>query len=171
MNQAINIYLLGFMGSGKSYLGKLLAERLQYSFIDMDAYLEAKESKTISDIFKESGEGVFRKLERDYLTASGDFEKTVIATGGGCPCFYDNMEWMDISGRTIYLKTPTAILVDRLQKETAHRPLLVGKTKEELGIFIDDKLRERAPYYEQAKIIFEYQTGKEGVEELMEFLK
>ena len=171
MNQAINIYLLGFMGSGKSYLGKLLAERLQYSFIDMDAYLEAKEGETISDIFKEGGEVAFRKLERDYLTASGDFEQTVIATGGGCPCFYDNMEWMDISGLTIYLKTPTAILVNRLHQETAHRPLLAGKSKKELHAFIDSKLQERGPYYEQAQIIFEYQTGKEGVEEIMEYLK
>ena len=171
MSQANNIYLIGFMGCGKSYLGKLLAEHLEYSFVDMDAYLEAEEGKTISEIFKEGGEGVFRKLERDYLTASGDFEKTVIATGGGCPCFYDNMEWMDISGQTIYLKTPTAILVDRLQQETAHRPLLAGKSKQELSIFIDGKLQERAPYYEQAQIIFDYQTGKEGVEELMEYLK
>ena len=159
------------MGCGKSYLGKLLAERLQYSFVDMDAYLEAKEGKTISDIFKEGGEGAFRKLERDYLTASGDFERTVIATGGGCPCFYDNMEWMDISGQTIYLKTPIAILVNRLHKETTHRPLLAGKSKKELHAFIDSKLQERAPYYEQAQIIFEYQTGKEGVEEIMEYLK
>ena len=159
------------MGCGKSYLGKLLAKRLQYDFIDMDAYLEAKEGKTISQIFREDGEGAFRKLERDYLTASGDFEKTVIATGGGCPCFYDNMEWMDVSGQTIYLKTPTAILVERLQKETAHRPLLAGKSKEELAEFIDTKLAERAAYYEQAQIIFEYQTGEEGVEELMEYLR
>ena len=159
------------MGCGKSYLGKLLAERLQYNFIDMDTYLEAKESKTISQIFKEGGEGAFRKLERDYLTASGDFEKSVIATGGGCPCFYDNMEWMDLSGQTIYLKTPTAVLVDRLQKETAHRPLLAGKSKKELAAFIDGKLEERAPYYEQAQIIFEYRTGEEGVEELMAYLE
>ncbi len=171
MSQPTNIYLIGFMGCGKSYLGKLLAKRLQYDFIDMDAYLEAKESKTIAQIFKEGGEGAFRKLERDYLTASGDFEKTVIATGGGCPCFYDNMEWMDVSGQTIYLKTPTAVLVNRLQSETAHRPLLAGKSKKELAEFIEAKLLERAPYYEQAQIIFEYQTGREGVEELMEYLE
>ncbi len=158
------------MGCGKSYLGKLLAKKLEYNFIDMDDYLEAKESKTISQIFKEEGEGAFRKLERDYLTASGDFEKTVIATGGGCPCFYDNMEYMDISGQTIYLKTPTAVLLHRLQKETSHRPLLADKSKEELTAYIDSKLQERASYYEQAQIIFERQTGIEGVEELMKYL-
>ena len=165
-----NIYLLGFMGCGKSYLGKRLAEHLNWQFLDMDAYLEAKESKTIAQIFVEGGEALFRELEKNYLTATADFEKTVIATGGGCPCFYDNMEWMDVSGRTIYLKTPVPILVERLQAETAHRPLLAGKTKQELSDFIAAKLAERAPIYEQAQVIFEYRTGREGVAELLEIL-
>jgi len=158
------------MGCGKSYLGKRLAEKLNWQFMDMDAYLEGKESKTISQIFAEGGEPLFRELEKNYLTATADFEKTVIATGGGCPCFHDNMEWMDISGQTIYLKTPVPILVERLQAETAHRPLLANKTKEELAAFIEAKLAERAPIYEQAQVVFEYQTGREGVTELLEIL-
>ena len=166
-----NIYLIGFMGCGKSYIGRQLAERLAYNFVDMDAYLESKEGKTISQIFQEGGEALFRQLERDYLTASGDFENTVIATGGGCPCFHDNMEWMDVNGQTVYLKTTTPILVDRLQAETAHRPLLAGKSRAELAMFIDKKLQERGPYYEQAQVIFEYQTGIEGAEELSFLLK
>jgi len=165
-----NIYLLGFMGCGKSYLGKRLAEHLNWQFLDMDAYLEAKEGKTITQIFAEGGESLFRELEKNYLTATADFDNAVIATGGGCPCFYDNMEWMDVSGRTIYLKTPTSILVERLQAETAHRPLLAGKTKQELTAFIEAKLAERAPIYEQAQVIFEYQTGREGVTELLEMI-
>jgi len=165
-----NIYLLGFMGCGKSYLGKRLAEHLNWQFMDLDAYLEAKESKTITQIFTEGGEALFRELEKNYLTATADFEHTVIAKGGGCPCFYDNMEWMDVSGRTLYLKTPIPILVERLQAETAHRPLLAGKTKQELSDFIAAKLAERAPIYEQAQVVFEYQTGKEGVAELLEML-
>lgn len=148
-------------------MGKQLAEQLQWNFIDLDAYLEAKEGKTISQIFEEGGEKLFRQLERDYLTATGDFEKTVIATGGGCPCFFDNMEWMDVNGQTIYLKTSVPILVERLQAETAHRPLLVGKSKAELTAFIEQKLEERKGYYEQAQVIFEYKTGKEGIQELL----
>ena len=113
-NSLTRIHLIGFMGSGKSYLGKQLAKELQWNFIDLDTYLENKEAKTITQIFEEGGEALFRQLERDYLTATGDFEKTVIATGGGCPCFYDNMEWMDVSGQTVYLKTPVSILVNRI---------------------------------------------------------
>ena len=158
------------MGSGKSYLGKQLAKELQWNFIDLDTYLENKEAKTITQIFEEGGEALFRQLERDYLTATGDFEKTVIATGGGCPCFYDNMEWMDVSGQTVYLKTPVSILVNRLQTETDHRPLLAGKSEQELTVFIAHKLAERTGYYEQAQHTFEYQTGLEGVEELANLL-
>ncbi len=170
-NSPIRIYLIGFMGSGKSYLGKQLAEQLQWKFIDLDAYLESKESKTISQIFEEGGEALFRQLEKDYLTATGDFEKTVIATGGGCPCFYDNMEWMDVIGQTIYLKTPVSILVKRLQSETEHRPLLAGKSNKELSDFIEQKLKERKAYYEQAQVIFEYRSGTEGVKELADLLR
>jgi len=167
-NSPSRIYLIGFMGCGKSYMGKQLAEQLQWNFVDLDDYLETKEGTTISQIFEKGGESLFRQLERDYLTATGDFEKTVIATGGGCPCFFDNMEWMDVSGQTIYLKTPVPILVERLQAETAHRPLLAGKSKEELTTFIDQKLEERKGYYEQAQIVFEYRTGIEDVKALME---
>lgn len=167
---ATRIYLIGFMGSGKSFMGKQLAQELNYQFIDLDDYLETKEGKTISQIFKEGGEATFRQLERDYLTASGEFEKTVFATGGGCPCFYDNMEWMDVNGQTIYLKTPITILVERLKAETEHRPLLAGKSKVELAAFIEQKLNHRKAYYEQAQVIFNYQTGQEGAAELLQLL-
>lgn len=167
MSPSTNIYLIGFMGCGKSYMGKRLAKQLNRNFIDLDTFLEDKEGKSIAQIFEEGGESLFRQLERDYLTATSDFENTVIATGGGCPCFFDNMEWMDVSGQTIYLKTPTPILVERLQSETAHRPLLANKSTAELTGFIVQKLVERSPIYQQAQIVFEYETGKEGVEELM----
>lgn len=168
---ATRLYLLGFMGSGKSHIGRQLAERLQWQFLDLDDYLEEKEGTTITQIFKKQGEAKFRQLERDYLTRTGLLEKTVFATGGGCPCFYDNMEWMDVNGQTIYLKTPISILVDRLQAETAHRPLLAQKSKEELAAFIQQKLAERKFYYEQAQVIFEYQTGREGASDLLKLLR
>jgi len=165
-----NIYLIGFMGSGKSHLGKQLAQELGWDFLDMDDFLEANEGMTISQIFAEGGESLFRDLERNYLHATYDFSKTVIATGGGAPCFFDNIDWMNKNGQTIYLKTPVAILVDRLKKETAHRPLLAGKTTEALSQFISSKLTERSPFYEQATIIFDYKTGLETAADLLKYL-
>lgn len=158
------------MGCGKSYIGKRLAQQLGYEFIDMDDYLEAKEGMTISQIFAEGGESLFRKLEQSYLHATYDFEKTIIATGGGAPCFFDNIDWMNQHGQTIYLKTPVSILVNRLKKETAHRPLLADKTDQELEAFITKKLKERSLFYEQASTIFKYQTGQEDVIDLLQII-
>ena len=103
------------MGSGKSYLGQRLANILNWDFVDMDAYLEAQEGKTISQIFEESGEPFFRALEKKYLHSTLNFDKTIVATGGGAPCFFDNIQWMKQHGQTIYLKTPTTVLVNRLK--------------------------------------------------------
>lgn len=158
------------MGSGKSYMGKDLAQQLGWDFLDMDDFLEANEGMTISQIFAEGGESLFRNLERNYLHATYDFSKTVIATGGGAPCFFDNIDWMNKNGQTIYLNTPVSILVDRLKKETAHRPLLAGKTTTELSEFISSKLMERSSFYEQAGIIFDYETGLENATDLLEYL-
>ena len=165
-----NIYLLGFMGCGKSYMGKSLAQQLGWEFLDMDDFLEANEGMTISQIFAEGGETLFRKLEQNYLHATYDFSETVIATGGGAPCFFDNMDWMNQNGQTIYLKTPVSILVERLKKETTHRPLLAGKTTVELSQFIRNKLVERSPFYEQARVIFDYKTGLETSTDLLKKL-
>ena len=156
------------MGSGKSYLGKQLAAALNYDFLDLDAFLEANEGMSISRIFKEGGESLFRGLECNYLQATIDFKQTVIATGGGTPCFFDNMTWMKANGLTVYLKTPVDLLVQRLMAETAHRPLLAGKTKGEMTQFIKAKLAERQFYYEQGQVLFEYKTGKETVADLLE---
>ena len=167
MPETKNIYFLGFMGSGKSYLGKQLAQKLNWSFLDMDAFLEEEEKKSISHIFAQSGESHFRKLERHYLHRTAHFQQTIIATGGGAPCFFDNMDWMNKHGLTIYLKTPVSILAERLKTETNHRPLLAGKNREELEAFIEKKLTTRNPFYEKAQCIFEYKNGREGVEELL----
>lgn len=165
-----NIYLVGFMGCGKSFMGKALAQSLGWEFLDMDDFLEANEGMTISQIFAEGGESLFRELEKSYLHATYDFENTVIATGGGAPCFFDNMDWMNTNGTTIYLDTPVTILVERLKKETAHRPLLANKTKEELSDFIQQKLVERAPFYKKSTTIFTYQTGLETPADLLAHL-
>lgn len=169
--QPDKIYLIGFMGCGKSYIGQQLAQLLNWDFLDMDDFLEANEGMSISQIFAEGGESLFRELERNYLQATYDFENTVIATGGGAPCFFDNMDWMNANGTTTYLKTPISILVDRLKSETNHRPLLAGKTNAQLNDFISLKLAERSPFYEQAQYIFEYKTGKENGATLLDLLK
>jgi len=159
------------MGCGKSYIGKGLAEQLGWEFLDMDDFLEANEGMTISQIFAEGGESLFRQLERNYLHATYDFTNTVIATGGGAPCFFDNVDWMNENGQTIYLDTPVSILVERLKSETAHRPLLAGKTDLQLTEFISQKLTERQQFYQQAQHIFEYKTGKENANSLIAFLQ
>ena len=169
--QADKIYLIGFMGCGKSYIGKQLAQSLGWEFLDMDDFLEAKEGMSISQIFAEGGATLFRKLEQNYLHATYDFKNTIIATGGGVPCFFDNIDWMNTNGATIYLKTPVPILFDRLKSETNHRPLLAGKTDAQLKEFIANKLSERNPFYEQAQNIFEYKTGKENAGSLLEILE
>lgn len=169
-NTTQNIYLLGFMGCGKSYIGKGLAQKLGWEFLDMDDFLEANEGMTISQIFAEGGEKLFRELERNYLHATYDFNQTVIATGGGAPCFFDNIDWMNANGQTIYLNAPVEVLVNRLKKETAHRPLLAGKTNKELTQFITNKLAERNIFYKQASVIFDYKTGLESADDLFNYL-
>jgi len=158
------------MGCGKSYMGKAIAQSLGWDFLDMDDFLEVNEGMTISQIFAEGGESLFRELEKSYLRATYDFENTVIATGGGAPCFYDNMDWMNANGTTIYLETPLAVLVERLKKETDHRPLLANKTTEELSDFIHKKLTERSPFYNQANTVFTYQSGRETPADLLAHL-
>ena len=159
------------MGSGKSYMGKALADALGWDFLDADTFLEHNEKRSISQIFAEDGEAHFRQLEQFYLKITQDFHQTIIGTGGGAPCFFDNIQWMNQHGQTIYLKTPTPILVNRLKTETANRPLLTGKSDQELVAFIDQKLADRSRFYEQAQIIFEYRTGLENAKDLLDLLK
>lgn len=159
----MKIYLIGFMGSGKSHVGKQIAAQMGCLFMDLDDYLEQQEGRSISDIFAIEGEATFRKLEQKYLMELSQLKDVVIATGGGTPCFFDNLEQMKQVGLTIYLKTPVDILVERLRAETAHRPLLAGKTIAELKDFIAVKLEERAAVYENASVIFEVRNSREDV--------
>ena len=143
------------MGSGKSHTGKSLAQLLNVDFIDLDEQLVKAEGKSISRIFEEQGEEAFRQLEQGQLQSLSDIADAVIATGGGTPCFFDNMEWMNQNGLTIYLKADDALLAQRLKNETDQRPLIKGLTDQDLLDFIRKKLDERNPDYQQARIIFE----------------
>ncbi|MFV0469346.1 MAG: shikimate kinase [Dysgonomonas sp.] len=149
------IFLIGYMGVGKTTLGKGLAKTLNYEFIDMDQYIQSRYLKTIAQLFDEFGEEGFRKIENKILEEVSDIEDVVISTGGGTPCFYNNMERMNQKGKTVYLKADPHILTQRLIHCKDKRPLLKDKTDEELFEFVQTNLEKREPYYSQAKYIFD----------------
>ena len=149
------IYLVGYMGSGKTTIGGKLAKKLNFQFIDVDHFIENRQRKTINEIFSEKGEDAFRLMEHNALEEISLFENIVISTGGGAPCFYNNMELMNKSGFTIYLKTSPKELTKRLSKNKNDRPLLREKTPEEMQAFITENLEKRNYYYNQAQLIFD----------------
>jgi shikimate kinase len=149
----MRIYLIGYMGSGKSTIGRKLSVIMGLTFIDLDKYIEERYFKAIPVIFAEEGEVAFREKERISLTEVSQFENVVIGTGGGAPCFFDNMEMINRSGITIYIAPDNEILANRLQKSKTERPLIAGKSKDELSAFIAEALQKRSPFYEKAKII------------------
>jgi len=145
------IFLIGYMGSGKSTVGKLLANKLGYSFIDMDAQIEAQQFKTIAQIFSELGEDKFRLLEQKCLHEVSEFDNVVISTGGGTSCFFDNISYMNANGLTVYLKFTAQELAERLGgSHVAKRPVLGNRQGDELLQFISEGLAKREPYYIQA---------------------
>jgi shikimate kinase len=149
----MRIFLIGFMGCGKTTLGKKLASRLGYPFIDLDHQLERDAGLSITEYFAAHGEEAFRKFENQVLKHTPYAEDCVIATGGGAPCYYDNMEVMNSMGQTVYIEMPAWALAKRLEHGKHKRPLLKDMNEEELIAFISAKLLEREPYYKQAKYI------------------
>lgn len=148
------IFIIGYMGSGKTTVGKRLAKSLSLSFVDLDAYIENKYRKTIPALFEEKGEDGFRKIEGQSLREVAEFEDVVISTGGGTPCFFDNMEVMNRAGLTIYLEAHPEDLADHLLASKTVRPLIAGKSREELIPFITEHLARRESHYRKAKIIY-----------------
>jgi shikimate kinase len=154
-NAIERIYLIGFMGCGKSTMGKALAQSMGWQFADLDDLFEKKHGMTISDFFKAQGEEGFRNAERDMLTDSFMMDRMVLATGGGAPCFFDNMERMNRNGLAIYLKLPPLALVKRLHNGKHSRPLIADKSDDEMLGFITQKLAEREPFYNKATLVIE----------------
>lgn len=147
------IFLIGFMGSGKTTFGKKLASLTDRPFYDLDEEITHKIGMCISDYFLKYGEDEFRKQEKEALHELARVQEGIIATGGGTPCFYDNMKWMKSKGITIYLNMPAKALLSRLSgKEREKRPLLQGKDDSQLLTYINTTLTERDPYYQQADI-------------------
>lgn len=147
------IFLIGFMGSGKTTLGKQLASKLGYRFIDQDEVIEQKCQMTISEIFAKHGEDEFRIVENKVLQDLVKNENCVIATGGGAPCFHNNMELMNNGGFTIYIKVDPEIIVQRLKVAHTSRPLIKDKSEAELLEYTQQKLTERSPFYSRSKLI------------------
>jgi shikimate kinase len=155
----MHIFLLGFMGTGKSHWGKAVAHEKGLAFFDLDTLIEEKEGKTIAQIFTQEGEDSFRKKEADSLRSlSSHPQGMMVSTGGGTPCFYDNMTWMNQHGVTIFLQASPEFVVRNIAKEKAHRPLITHLSDRELLIFTDKKMHERLPFYSRAQYTLNAET-------------
>lgn len=148
------IFLIGYMGSGKTTLGKALARSMHLEFIDLDWYIEERFHKSIAEIFAERGENGFRRIEQSMLHEVGEFENVIIAAGGGTPCFFDNVDYMNRIGKTVFLDASVQVLFSRLKVAKTKRPLLAGKADDELIRIISSALEERLPYYAKASYHF-----------------
>ncbi len=145
------IIIIGYMGAGKTTVGRALAAELGIEFYDLDWYIESRMRKTVKQLFDEVGEEGFRKIEHNMLHEVAEFENVVISCGGGTPCFFDNMAYMNQQGDTVYLKANPEILYKHLKMGKSVRPLLLNKTPEEVQVFITEQLADREPYYSRAK--------------------
>ena len=162
----MNIFLVGLPASGKTTLGKKLARLLDFEFLDTDDLIKKRERVSIEDIFDKRGESAFRLLEKEVLDSLMGSKNKVISTGGGLPCFHDNMGRMNELGTTIFLNVPIVDLHKRLGHDgKENRPLTRGKNDQELLEFLEKKYQERSPFYNQAKIIL--QGNKIDVDQIM----
>ncbi len=147
------IFLIGFMGSGKSTISRKLAKLLGYEVMDLDRLIELKEGMSIDDYFHRYGEDAFRQREYEMLRHMNYPEKVVLATGGGTPCHFDNMDWMNSNGITIYISLNVPSLVSRLKNAKSGRPAIKDLGEDELKNFITNKLAEREKFYSKAKFM------------------
>ena len=173
----IRIFLTGYMGAGKTTLGKAFARKLNLPFVDLDWYMEERFHKTVGELFVERGEAGFRELEKNMLHEVGAFEDVVISTGGGAPCFFDNMDVMNRNGKTVFLNVHPDVLFRRLRVAKQQRPILQGKQDDELKEFIIRALEKRTPFYSQAQYVFnadeleDRSQIEKSVEKLRDLLK
>jgi shikimate kinase len=149
----MKIFLIGFMGCGKTTLARKLAAKQGFELVDLDHEIERLTGTTVADYFSVHGEDAFRKLESDTLKNYPYAENCVIATGGGAPCYFDNMDWMNENGVTVYIELSAVSLAKRLEKGMAKRPLLRNLSEEGVVHFIEGKLEERNVFYQRAKLI------------------
>lgn len=144
------LFILGYMGSGKTTFGKALSEATGLRFIDLDFYIEQRFHASVREIFAKHGEEGFRRIERDMLHEVGGFEDTIISCGGGTPCFFDNVDFMNAMGNTLWLQASRESLFSRLIRKREKRPLLAGRSDDEIREIIDRQLIAREPFYSKA---------------------
>jgi shikimate kinase len=165
----MKIFLIGFMGSGKTYWGKKLSEKLTLPFFDLDEQIESHEGKAITQIFADDGEEYFRLLEKDTLhIITESHDSFIMAAGGGTPCYFNNIEFMNKTGTTVWINTPVDLLFERLIKDKAERPLIKNLDDAQLRSFIIKKFSDRKIYYEQAEMIVD--ENEKSLEKILEKL-
>ncbi len=149
----MRIYLIGFMGAGKTHVGKLLSKKLGIPFFDLDDLIVNQQGRSINQIFEDEGEEYFRITERDVLrSTTKENASMVLSCGGGAPCFFNNIDYMNRHGTTVWLDLPSQILLGRLRQDKDKRPLLKDFNDEELKAYIIRKNADRKIYYERAKL-------------------
>ena len=152
MEKTQRVALIGFMGAGKTFMGQKLAKKLSFPFLDLDDYIAQKEKKTIPEIFQLYGEQQFREIEHSHLKSlCASKQNTVLSTGGGTPCFFNNINLLNESFQTVYLERKESFLFDILREEKEKRPLISKKNDTELAQYIHETLKKRSVFYSCAK--------------------
>jgi len=164
---------MGFMGAGKTTLGKALAKDLGVSFIDLDQYIERRYMKSVSQIFATKGEQGFREIESRMLREVGDFDDVIVSCGGSTPLIGDNMEYMLQHGQTVYLRCNNDTLLNRLKVARSQRPLIASKSDQELAEFIESETRRREPGYLKAEFICpgDRLESRDQISETVDYIK
>ena len=167
----MKIFLVGFMGSGKSFLGKLWGENYSIPFYDLDTLIEEEERKLVEQIFELFGEDYFREREAAVLRNTDRFENCIIACGGGAPCFFDNMQWMNKNGVTVFLNEDEEIICKNLKTDSKVRPVLNSSDEETLEKVIHLKLKSRMEFYNQSNIVLQTEElNQEGFVTVLEYI-
>jgi shikimate kinase len=163
----MKIFFIGFMGTGKTHSGRQLSEKLGIPFFDLDEEIVAHDGKSINEIFASQGEEYFRLLEKDVLHIIAEYhESFVMACGGGTPCYYNNIDYMNKEGLSIWLNTSLDTLYKRLTQEKDKRPLIKELSSEQLRGYIAKKFSDRKIYYEQASLVIDEEEA--GIEKIVE---
>lgn len=168
------VYLIGMPAAGKSSIGKQLAKKTNFTFIDLDDIISAKEEISIKQLFQDKGEVYFREIESKYLKeVSQTKENTVVSLGGGTPCFYDNMDVILSSGKVFYINAPNYVIISRIMRGVTKRPLFAGLNDTELSDKINFLLKERETFYLKAhhQIDAKTRSKKDIVEEILSLIK
>jgi shikimate kinase len=166
------IFLIGMPGAGKTTIGRQLSSALNMPFIDLDEYIVSQQGQSIPALFAAKGQSYFRHAEAEALReVAAGAAGAIVATGGGTPCFLDNMDFMNAHGTTVFLKIPADIVAERLMMAQGReqRPLVAGKTPEQIKQFVTETLLSRLQFYEKAHIT--YQNPSREVTELCRLIR